>query len=402
MTAYQRDWMMIDLDRTAFGVNYVPRQQWWNAWLDFDERSIAEDLAAIAVLGCDHVRIQCIWPVFQPFPTTVSATAMSRLSILLDRAEEVGLDVWVTVLNGFLSGWVFRPPWLTGKNLFTDPVAVTGASTLITAITELVGEHPAGAGIDLGNEPNMLVGFETETITTADLDAWARTLIAAAHSAAPGLPVVLGADHQPWTTSQTGFSPALLANEPDITTVHAWPYFSGFLGHFGEDNDLAWSIGSYLAHVAAAHQATPRPIWVQEIGVAPEWVTGVSVEDATERLLRHAVSAPGVTALSWWASHDIRPEYGGFADLEYGLGLLDIDNHVKPAGHRFAEVVADLRQVPARRLLGSKTVVLRQGRVPDLEFATEWSRAWEDGQPPRIALEVSATPASAAESTSPS
>jgi endo-1,4-beta-mannosidase len=330
----------------AFGVNYVPRQQWWNAWLDFDERSIADDLAAIARLGCDHVRIQCVWPVFQPFPTTVSATALSRLSILLDRAEDAGLDVWVTVLNGFLSGWVFRPAWIPQKNLFTDALALSAAKALISAVAELVAEHPAGAGIDLGNEPNMLVGFEPQKVTAEDLDVWARTLIHTAHSVAPDLPVVLGADHQPWTTSHVGFSRQLLANEPDITTVHAWPYFSGFLGHFGEDNDVAWSIGGYLAQVAAAHQTTPKPVWVQEIGVAPEWVTDVHVEDATERLIRHALSVPGVTALTWWASHDIRPEYGGFADLEYGLGLLDIDNHLKPAGRHFAEVVADLRKTP--------------------------------------------------------
>ncbi|GAA1594637.1 MULTISPECIES: glycoside hydrolase 5 family protein [Kribbella] len=371
-------------DRPAFGVNYVPRQQWWNAWLDFDERSIAEDLAAIAALGCDHVRIQCLWPVFQPTPTTVSAAAMTRLSVLLDRAHDVGLDVWVTVLNGFLSGWVFRPPWIPKANLFTDTLALAAAKTLIASVAELVAAHPAGAGIDLGNEPNMLVGFEPSKVTTQDLDDWARTLIDAAHAAAPGLPVVLGADHQPWTTSQTGFTPALLANEPDLTTVHAWPYFSGFIGHFGEQNDLAWSIGAFLAQVAAAHQTAPKPLWIQEIGVAPEWVTDVSVEHATERLLRHSLSVPGVGAVTWWASHDIRPEYGGFAPLEYGLGLLDVHNHVKPAGHRFAEVVADLRKAAPTPRLAPTSVALPPDGVADLEFATEWAAAWSDGIPPEI------------------
>ncbi|MGZ0153568.1 glycoside hydrolase 5 family protein [Kribbella sp. WER1] len=375
---------MINSNRPAFGVNYVPRQQWWNAWQDFDERSIADDLAAIAALGCDHVRIQCLWPVFQPFPTTVSGTAMNRLSVLLDRAHDVGLDVWVTVLNGFLSGWVFRPPWVPKANLFTDTLAVSGAKTLISAVAELVAAHPAGAGIDLGNEPNMLVGFEHEQVTTQHLDDWARTLIGAAHTAAPELPVVLGADHQPWTTSHTGFTPALLANEPDLTTVHAWPFFSGFIGHFGEENDLAWSIGAYLAQVAAAHQTTPKPIWIQEIGVAPEWVSDVTVEHATERLLRHSLAVPGVTAVTWWASHDIRPEYGGFAPLEYGLGLLDIDNHTKPAGQRFAEVVADLRKTPPQPELAPATVVLPDDHIAGLDFTTTWANAWSDGRPPRI------------------
>ncbi|GAA1598813.1 cellulase family glycosylhydrolase [Kribbella hippodromi] len=376
---------MIDPDRPAFGVNYVPREQWWNAWLDFDELSIVDDLAAIAALGCDHIRIQCLWPVFQPSPTSVSATAMSRLTVLLDRAHDAGLEVWVTVLNGFLSGWVFRPPWMPRGNLFTDPLAVSAAKTMVGAVAELVGTHPAGAGIDLGNEPNMLVGFEPQQVTEADLDGWARTLIGSVRSAAPNVPVVLGADHQPWTTSEVGFSRALLANEPDITTVHAWPYFSGFIGHFGEDNDLAWSIGAYLAQVAAAHQTTPRPIWIQEIGIAPEWVTDVSIEHATERLLRNALSVPAVTAVTWWASHDIHRHHGGFADLEYDLGLIDVNNKIKPTGHRFAEVIADLRTTP-RPPLPTATVRLTPHSPANLDFATQWSKSWSPTQPPQITI----------------
>ncbi|MGW6195607.1 glycoside hydrolase 5 family protein [Kribbella sp. NPDC055110] len=378
---------MMTPDRPAFGVNYVPREQWWSTWLDFDENSIADDLTAIAALGCDHIRIQCLWPVFQPFPTSVSATAMARLSNVLDRAHDVGLDVWVTVLNGFLSGWVFRPPWLTRNNLFTDPLAVSAAGLLLRSVAELVSTHPAGAGIDLGNEPNMLVGYEQQTVTQEDLDSWARALIGTVRAAVPDLPVVLGADHQAWTTEQVGFSPAMLANEPDITTVHAWPYFSGFLGQFGENNDLAWSIGAYLAQVAAAHQTTPRPIWVQEIGVAPQWISTISVEDAVEQLIRHAMSVPGVSGLSWWASHDIRPDHGGFASLEYGLGLLDIHNRVKPTGHRFADVTAELRKTADRqRNLAPASILLPRDGPADLEFATWWAQNWSNGRPPQVLL----------------
>jgi endo-1,4-beta-mannosidase len=374
--------LMNDPTRPAFGVNYVPRDQWWNAWLDFDESSIAEDLAAIADLGCDHIRIHCLWTVFQPFPGSVSATAMKRLAIVLDRANDVGLDVWVTVLNGFLSGWVFRPPWLPQQNLFTDPLAISTAHTLLTSVAELVSQHPAGAGIDLGNEPNVLANFEPQAVDRDDLDRWARSLIGAVKSAAPELPVVLGADHLPWTTN-SGFSPALLANELDLTTVHAWPYFSGFLDHFGEGNDKTWSIGAYLAQVAGAHQTAPGPVWIQEIGVAPEWVSDVSIEHATERLLRHALAIPAVSALTWWASHDIHRHHGGFVQLEYSLGLLDTDNHVKPAGARFAEVIADLRHAAAREL-GTEQVVLPVGQPADLGFADQWAHAWTDDRPPRV------------------
>ncbi|MER7250620.1 hypothetical protein [Kribbella sp. NPDC000426] len=372
-------------DRPVVGVNYVPREQWWNAWVDFDEASIADDLAAIASLGCDHIRIQCLWPVFQPFPTSVSPIALKRLSTVLDRAHDVGLDVWVTVLNGFLSGWVFRPAWMHDRNVFTDSLAISAATNLLDAVAGVVAEHPAGAGVDLGNEPNMLVGSEREPVTGHDLDNWARQMIAAVGAAAPGLPVVLGADHQPWTTTKVGFSRALLANELDVTTVHAWPYFSGFLDHFGEHDDKAWAIGAYLAQVAAAHQATARPIWIQEIGVAPEWVSEVDVEHATERLLRHALSVPGVAGLSWWASHDIRREHSGFNSVEYELGLLDVHNRLKPVGRRFTDVVAELRNASSPRPAAGQ-VVLAGDAPADHDFAARWAQSWVDGRPPQILL----------------
>jgi hypothetical protein len=209
-------------------------------------------------------------------------------------------------------------------------------------------------------------------------------MIRAVRTAAPGLPVVLGADHQPWTTDKVGFSRSLLANELDVTTVHAWPYFSGFLDQFGEDDDTAWAIGAYLVQVAVAHQTTARPVWIQEIGVAPEWVQRLDVADATERLLRQALAVPDVAAVTWWASHDIRREYGGFNSVEYDLGLLDVRNQVKPVGRRFADVTAELRKAP-RALPVSEQVVLVADAPADREFATRWVQEWTD-RPPRITL----------------
>ena len=52
--------------RFRFGVNYVPRRHWWYCWQDWDRQAIYDDFRAIADLGMDHIRVQCIWPFFQP------------------------------------------------------------------------------------------------------------------------------------------------------------------------------------------------------------------------------------------------------------------------------------------------------------------------------------------------
>ena len=65
--------------RIRFGANYVPSKYWWYSWLDWDPLSIAGDLQALARLNLDHIRIHCLWPVFQPNANWVSQTAVSRL-----------------------------------------------------------------------------------------------------------------------------------------------------------------------------------------------------------------------------------------------------------------------------------------------------------------------------------
>lgn len=96
-------------------------------WLDWDQQAVVEDLSVIASLGLDHIRIQCLWPLFQPGITNVSERVLANLHALLDTAAGAGLDVEVTVLNGWMSGLSFMPAWvaplkkpteLTAGNIF--------------------------------------------------------------------------------------------------------------------------------------------------------------------------------------------------------------------------------------------------------------------------------------------
>ena len=131
-----------------FGVNYVSARHGWYSWLDWEPNAIAADLEAIAGLGMDHIRVHCLWPFFQPDPGYVSGAALARLVALLDLADAGGLDVTVTVLNGWLSGLVFLPAWVErswrgpARNIFTDPEVVAAERDLLSAIAA-AGAPPA-------------------------------------------------------------------------------------------------------------------------------------------------------------------------------------------------------------------------------------------------------------------
>ncbi|MFE9201182.1 cellulase family glycosylhydrolase [Micromonospora sp. NPDC007230] len=369
-----------------YGVNYLPSRDWWYAWVDWNDAAIARDLDVIAGLGFDHIRIQCLWPLFQPNPAYVSSALLNRLVRLLDLAEARGLAVCPTVLDGWLSGFDFRPAWLRDANPFTDPDAVQAAALLVTAVARAVSAHPALWCLDIANEPNVLM--RQSGLGSGACDGWARRMVTAARAGTPGVPVTVGVDHEPWMTGDCALTAEAVVDISDLVAIHAWPYFTGALARFGDQERGAWAIPDYLAQVALATLGGRRkPLWVQEVGVSDLWLDRATVPDFAERMLRRIAAIPEVTAVTWWASHDIDRRFRGFDELEYGLGLIDTNNSVKPVGARVRDVIAELRAHRTPPELAVPGIPLPAGTVPDLDFASEWFAQLGTDAGPRIVRE---------------
>ncbi|MEV0272526.1 hypothetical protein AB0H43_27430 [Hamadaea sp. NPDC050747] len=359
------------MNTVRYGVNYLPSRDWWYAWVDWNETDIARDLDVIVELGFDHIRIQCLWPLFQPNPGYVSPLMTSRLVRLLDLSHARGLAVCPTVLDGWLSGFDFRPAWLRDANPFTDPAAVEASASLVTEVGKAVSGHPAFWCLDIANEPNVLM--RKAGLGPGSCDGWAQRMVAAARDGAPGVPITVGVDHEPWMTGDCALSVDTVVAISDLVAIHAWPYFTGALQRFGEGERGAWAIPDYLAQVALATMDGPRkPLWVQEVGVSGDWLQDTTVPDFAERMLRRVAAIPEVVAVTWWASHDIDRRFAGFDELEYGLGLIDAANAVKPVGVRVRDVIAELRAQDVATEPCTESISLPPGVVPDLDFAAKW------------------------------
>jgi hypothetical protein len=159
-----------------FGVNYLPSEHWWYSWLEWDAASVLDDLRSISSLGMDHIRIQLLWPVFQPDPAVVNPAALERLCELMDLADHphVSMDVSVSVLDGWLSG--------------------------LTFLSAFNGDVSPESG-----------------------DRWASLLLDHCERIAPGRFHVNGVDHQPWFQART-FSPTAAAAYGSASILHAHPY----------------------------------------------------------------------------------------------------------------------------------------------------------------------------------
>lgn len=228
-------WPGSRIDNVArFGVNYVPGKNWWYSWVDWDPKAIDADLRAVSALGMDHIRIHCLWPVFQPNATYVSDVALQRLESLLDIADQYGLDVIVTVFNGWLSGFDFRPDWISeGTSVFKHEEVLQAQEFLLEAIAVRVGSHVRFLGFDLANEPSVIAAQERNQTTSGDADRWLSSLLATCERLAPGRLHSVGMDHLPWITDRSSFSRATTANTGAVTAIHAWTYFTGALERYG-------------------------------------------------------------------------------------------------------------------------------------------------------------------------
>ena len=381
-----------------FGLNYVPRKNWWYAWQDWDAKSISEDFRAIADLGMDHIRIQCLWPTFQPAINYVSPDALARLHELLDLASQAKLNVEVTVLDGWLSGYSFLPSWVAPlskeKNIFTQPEIIEAEYFLFKSMDGVIGKHERFLGFDLGNEINVLQEAASgNSASRGESDLWATNMLARLDQLAPGKFHVNGADDGPWF-SDSGFSRRNLATTGAATVLHCYAYWTGALKYYRYNDVGSLHLLEYMVELAKAYQSdATRQVWVEEVGASGEWMPEEYIPEYAEILLKKAATCGNIWGFTWWCSHDIDPAIKGFDSLEYTLGVLDQKNRVKPVGKRLAKLAQEMRRTPNVVLTRPAALVIPDdrfpgsGETPGWEVAKQFMRLVTQGLRPALVTE---------------
>ena len=170
-----------------FGANYVPSAGWFYSWLDYDGAAVRRDLADLAGLGLDHIRVFPIWPWIQPNRAIIRERAIEDLLDTIDAAAEHGLTVAVDLIQGHLSSFDFLPSWMLTwhrASLFEDDTVRAGLTAYVDAVARAVATRPNVFAITLGNEVNNL--WPDSPTTFESSTAWAQDLLATVRKAAPG------------------------------------------------------------------------------------------------------------------------------------------------------------------------------------------------------------------------
>lgn len=369
-----------------FGANYVPSKGWFYSWLDFDPEAVRRDLADIASLGLDHVRIFPVWPWIQPNRGLIRRDAVDDVLAVIDLARAAGLGVAVDVIQGHLSSFDFLPSWVLTwhqSSVFTDRRVRAGLAEYVSELAGAVGTRDNCFAITLGNEVNNL--YPTNDVDPAAASAWAAELLDVVRAAAPHLTALHSVYDDAWYAADHPFGAADAVTLGDLTTVHSW-VFNGATAIAGGLAPAATSHADYLVSLAAAFGPPDRPVWLQEIG-APLPDVGADVGLFVHRSLATVSPNPALWGITWWASHDIDRALVDFPDREYDLGLFTVDHRPKPAGKALQEF---LRSVPGRAPDGRRTGLVcpvdpvldplaRAAVAPGSPFHLGWVRLRESG-----------------------
>ena len=387
------------MSNIRFGVNYSPSQKWFYSWIEFDRAAVEKDFAAIQSLGVDHIRVHLIWQYFQPNSSYVSEQLLDNLYTLLEVAEQYELDVEVTVLDGWLCGFVFTPEWVKDNNIFTSREIIDAQKLLFQKITDKIGMHKRFMGFDLGNELCVLHHGQN-SVTPQEADAWHNEMMDFVNQIAQGKFHVNGVDHKPWF-SDFSFSKATLANTGSVTSIHTWILFTGATELYDPMGTGCVHLIEYCIELAKAYSVDPeRKIWVEEFGINKGWIEEALMPEFIEQTVEAALSCSNVWGLTWWCSHNIDRAYEGFDKLEYEMRLFDVDNNMKQNGKKFAEIIAKYKENPPKPIQRNKAIVLPNNYFADKmkESKSLESVGWSFGRQFMDYIEMGIRPAIVLES----
>lgn len=245
-------------------------------WRELDLGEVRDELAHIADMGFETVRLFTLAQDFLPERECVDERMVSRLVDVARVAKEAGLSIVPTLVVVNMSGTMWWPHWMlaadgTPANLYSDPAVVRSQVLLAHACASALAGDASVRAFDIANE----IDDAQRPRTREDARAWTSAIAGAIRAAAPDSTVRIGA-HLPSLTTVNHMRIDDLAAELDEDVMHAYPLYSQFARSFLDPELVPFSCA-----LTAGLSGRRRASLMQEFGLctAPKGEPGASITD---------------------------------------------------------------------------------------------------------------------------
>ena len=258
------------------GVNYWPRRRAMYMWEEFDLAEVRDEMAQIADIGFDVVRVFALTQDFLTGPRTVVPTMVARLVEVARAAKDAGLRIVPTMIVINMSGRFWWPKWMLDAHgmpadLFSGPVILRSQALLVETCARALSGDDAIRAFDLANEID-----DAQRPQSRDAGwLWASVLANTIRRESPRTPIQIGA-HLPSLTTANYMRVDDLAVIADEDVMHAYPLYCDAARSFLDPELVPFSCA-----LTAQLAGCGRPPLMQEFGLctAPPGASGQTITD---------------------------------------------------------------------------------------------------------------------------
>jgi endo-1,4-beta-mannosidase len=245
-------------------------------WREHDLGEVHDDMAHIASIGFDVVRLFVLMQDFVPQPRTVATEMVKRLVAVSRSAKDAGLEIVPTLIVLNMSGRMWWPAWMIDAHdrpasLYLDADILDAQVLLVETCAHALAGDDAIRAFDLANEID-----DAQRPPTREAGArWASSLAAAVRRHASGTPVQIGA-HLPSLTTVNNMRVDDLGEVCDEDVMHAYPLYSDVARSFLDPELVPFSCA-----LTTGLSGRGRPTLMQEFGLctAPQGALGRTITD---------------------------------------------------------------------------------------------------------------------------
>ena len=356
------------MEKFMLGCNYWGRDWGTEMWLHYDGAKIREEMKTLHEYGVRCMRVFPNWRDFQPVERAykfrgghgeyvnaytgetvhddgVDPAQIENFKDFCDAAEENGIELVVSIVTGWMSGKLYCPPVLNGKNLIADPEALMWMRRFIHRFVRELKDKKAIIMWDLGNESNCM----GEAKTPYEAYMWAATVADSIRAEDNTRPVSSGMHRMTSGFGETEDQWFLeeQAELVDVMTTH--PYPSPTVN--GDNEPYNKLRVTYLPTAQTFYYGgvAKRKAYIQESGTFSQTIGNDDMSAQFLRINTLSSLANGHIGYQWWCAweqdHLHFPPYT-WATIERQLGLFYSDGRPKPVAYALRDMSAMLDKMP--------------------------------------------------------